>query len=248
MPISALDITTDEERRLFERGEKNHLSKRQAAKIALKKQAPNEQEAKLIHALWRAQVDYTALAHQRKPDASATTLPMSASRIQSVQIMQPQYRNRHQIMVFGGFLLKTTFELAYTCVSSISPAHSRPRFIALDPSTFENPVPVGSTLYLSAVIAYTDSPLVEAAAASDAGLLQDGKLAGPGKTWVQVRVDSKVRDMDTGEVKSTGQFNYNFEVRGEVEVFPETYGEFMVFLDARRRCLLHKGEEEDNVL
>lgn len=147
---------------------------------------------------------------------------MNDSRIQSVQIMQPQYRNRHNFMIFGGFLLKSTFELAFTCASAMS--HSRPRFIALDPSTFENPVPVGSVLYMTAVVAYTDAPVLEAG--SDK----------PAITRVQVRVDSHVRSVEHGEVRPTGQFHYTFEVPGEIKVMPRTYSQFMVFLDARRRA------------
>lgn len=61
-------------------------------------------------------------------------------------------------MIFGGFHLKQTFELAFCCAASF--AHARPTFISADPCTFRNPVPVGSVLYLTATIAYTDPPLV----------------------------------------------------------------------------------------
>lgn len=103
-----------------------------------------------------------------------------------MQIMQPQYRNRHNFMIFGGFLLKSTFELAFTCASAYS--HTRPSFIALDPSTFENPVPVGSVLYLTATVAYTDSPLVSIGG--------DVKAAPEGSTRIQVRVDSQIRNIE----------------------------------------------------
>ena len=161
----------------------------------------------------------------RKPE---NALYMSSTQIQSVQIMQPQYRNRHNFMIFGGFLLKTTFELAFTCASAAS--HSRPTFIALDPSTFENPVPVGSVLYLTATVAYTDSPTV---AGADGG---DAKASPEGSTRIQVRVDSKIRNTEHGETKPTGQFNYSFEVKRDVKIVPQTYSQFMMYLDARRRA------------
>jgi acyl-coenzyme A thioesterase 9 len=101
-------------------------------------------------------------------------------------------------MIFGGFLLKTTFELAFTCASSLS--HTRPTFIALDPSTFQNPVPVGSVLYLTATAAYSDSPLVHG--------FGDVKASPEGYTRIQIRVDSKVRNIEHGETKPTGTFNY----------------------------------------
>lgn len=154
--------------------------------------------------------------------------------------MQPQYRNRHNFMIFGGFLLKSTFELAFTCASAMS--HTRPTFIALDPSTFENPVPVGSVLYLTATVAYSDSPLVTG--------FGHEKISPEGSTRVQIRVDSKVRNIEHGETKPTGVFNYTFEVKRDVKVVPESYAQFMMYLDARRRCLrvgelgLEGGKEE----
>jgi acyl-coenzyme A thioesterase 9 len=141
--------------------------------------------------------------------------------------MQPQYRNRHNFMIFGGFLLKSTFELAFTCASAMS--HTRPTFIALDPSTFENPVPVGSVLYLTATVAYTDSPTL-------AGADGDVKASPDGSTRIQVRVDSKIRNIEHGETKPTGQFNYTFEVQKDVKIVPQTYSQFMMYLDARRRA------------
>jgi acyl-coenzyme A thioesterase 9 len=52
-----------------------------------------------------------------------------------------------------------------------------------------------------------------------------------------VRVDSKVRNVEHGETKPTGQFNYSFYVDKDVRVMPRTYTEFMVYIDARRRAI-----------
>ena len=154
------------------------------------------------------------------------------------QIMQPQYRNRHNFMIFGGFLLKQTFELAFCCAAAFS--HSRPTFLSLDPSTFENPVPVGSVLYLTATVAYTDPPLIAKAddthqSSSTTSRLQGGP-ADSKYTRVQIRIDSKVRNIEHGETKPTGQFNYTFLVAKDIRIMPRTYSEFMVWVDARRRA------------
>lgn len=137
-------------------------------------------------------------------------------------------------MIFGGFLLKQTFELAFCCAAAFS--HSRPTFVSLDPSTFENPVPVGSVLYLTATAAYTDPPLV-AKAPGDGGATGTTEQEDKGKyTRVQIRIDSKVRNIEHGETKPTGQFNYTFIVEKDIRVMPQTYSEFMVWVDARRRA------------
>lgn len=164
---------------------------------------------------------------------------MSDTKMYTTQIMQPQYRNRHHFMIFGGFLLKQTFELAFCCAASFS--HSRPTFLSLDPSTFTNPVPVGSVLYLKATVAYTDPPLVCIDKTENKVLdgVDNGSDPSASKkaqyTKVQIRVDSSVRNIEHAETKPTGQFNYTFMVEKDIKVMPRTYSEFMIWVDARRR-------------
>ena len=114
--------------------------------------------------------------------------------------------------------MKNSFELAFCCASAST--RSRPTFVSLDPSTFLAPVPVGGVLYLSATVAY----------AEPAGGDRKG-------TRIQVRVESRVRDVQGGAETETGVFNYTFWIEREgVEVMPVTYGEFMDYIDARRRA------------
>lgn len=166
---------------------------------------------------------------------------MDKTVMHTTQIMQPQYRNRHNFMIFGGFLLKQTFELAFCCAASFS--HSRPTFLSLDPSTFANPVPVGSVLYLTATVAYTDRDLEGMRGESEnslQGTLEaldiPDETADSKFTQIQIRIDSKVRNIEHGETKPTGQFNYTFLVEKDVKVMPRTYSEFMIWVDARRRA------------
>lgn len=144
-------------------------------------------------------------------------------------------------MIFGGFLLKQTYELAFCCAASFS--HSRPTFLSLDPSTFANPVPVGSVLYLTAIVAYTDPPPATAEFDSNQSSKwhRDGSNVSnlptePHYTRVQIRVDSKVRNIEHGQAKPTGQFHYTFLVEKDIRVMPRTYPEFMIWVDARRRA------------
>ncbi|KAI9751361.1 MAG: hypothetical protein M4579_006102 [Chaenotheca gracillima] len=228
--VSPLKLETAKDRELFELGEQNYAAKKKLASVGLKKQTPNDEESDLIHAMWLKQLEYhDPNLPARKPE---NVIYMDLTKVHSSQIMQPQYRNRHNFMIFGGFLLKQTFELAFCCCASFS--HSRPTFISLDPSTFENPVPVGSVLYMTATVAYTDP-------APSGGLDKAGASGGDSAskyTRVQVRVDSKVRDVEHGSTKPTGQFNYTFLVEKDLGVMPRTYSEFMIWVDARRRAEL----------
>ena len=94
-------------------------------------------------------------------------------------------------------------------------------------------MPVGSVLYLTATVAYTD----RAEGKSEDDGEDEGKAGGEGNyTRVQIRVDSKVRNIEHGETKPTGQFNYTFLVEKDVRIMPQTYSEFMIWVDARRRA------------
>lgn len=212
--VNALIVETEEEKRLYALGERNSQIRKERRNTSLIKHTPNDLESDLIHAFWQKQLQYHGQSplnraghtnaklsdpHDavRKPDNLHF---MDTTKLQTALLMQPQYRNRHHFMIFGGFLLKQTFELAFTTAAAF--AHARPTFVSLDPSTFLNPVPVGSILYMTAHVVYTDPPLIGA----------------PGEqfeenveyTRVQIRVDTKVRDVEHGHSKPTGQFNYTF--------------------------------------
>ncbi|KAK3216282.1 hypothetical protein GRF29_8g2862925 [Pseudopithomyces chartarum] len=224
--VNPLIISTPEEKRLYALGERNSKVRKQRKETALIKHTPNDLESDLIHAFWQKQLQYLSddpYDDLRKPDNAHF---MDTTVLRTATIMQPQNRNRHHFMIFGGFLLKQTFELAFTTAAAF--AHARPMFVSLDPSTFQNPVPVGSILYLTATVVYTDPPLI--------GAPGEEFDAESKYTRVQVRVDSKVRDVEHGRSKPTGTFNYTFNVEKNIRVVPKTYQEFMMYVDARRRA------------
>ncbi|KAF7194580.1 Acyl-coenzyme A thioesterase 9, mitochondrial, partial [Pseudocercospora fuligena] len=225
--IAPVRTDTDEEKRMFAVGEKNSKLRKELAQRSLLKQTPNDEESDLIHAIWQRQLQYHDPHDSLRKPANAHF--MDATQLRTASIMQPQYRNRHHFMIFGGYLLKQTFELAFCCAASF--AHTRPTFVSLDPSTFHNPVPVGSVLYMTSTVVYTDPPLV--AGQSDPAE-QSGKKSE--LTRVQVRVDTKVRDVEHGTAKPTGQFNYTFTVEKDIKVIPRSYTEMMMYADARRRA------------
>ncbi|EEQ28329.1 hypothetical protein McanMca71_001559 [Microsporum canis] len=213
--VAPLLVETAEERRLFENGERNYNAKKDLRKRSLKVQTPNDEESDLIHAMWTKRAGRAV-----PPELSGVSATnMKDTMLSSAQIMQPYDRNRHNFMIFGGYLLKQTFELAYCCAASFS--RSRPTFLCLEPSTFDNPVPVGCVSYLNAVVSYTqDSPSTS--------------TSGQKFTRVQVRVDTTARNIDYGTTNPTGTFNYTFLVEGQHEVWPQTYDEFMIWVEARR--------------
>ncbi|KAF3087521.1 Acyl-coenzyme A thioesterase 9, mitochondrial [Orbilia oligospora] len=214
--VNPLIVETAEENRIFARGEERNRFKRALASTSLEKQAPNEEESNLIHTMWRESQRYKGKNHactlplayifrltfslQADP-GSGVEMPenivyVADTQIQTTQVMQPQYRNRHSYMIFGGLLLRNSFELAFCCAAAAS--HSRPRFLSMSPSVFQ-PAPAGGSR-------------------------------------VQIRVDSKVRDVHHSSLRNTGTFTYTFDTEEEFKVLPKTYGEFVSYIDARRKA------------
>ncbi len=102
-------------------------------------------------------------------------------------------------------------------------------------------MPVGSVLYLKATVAYTESVNDSFSDAHSASEKDGEKRKEGGSTKVQIRIDSKVRDIEHGSTKPTGQFNYTFLVDRDISVMPQTYEEFMIWVDARRRVESVRG-------
>lgn len=120
--IPALVCETPEEEAIFRAGEAKSLAKKKMSKTSLLATEPNDPESALIHSIWLRQLRYHDPNDSlRQPQ---NVVPMSTTQLSTAAIMQPQYRNRHQTMIFGGFHLKQTFELAFCCAASF--AHARP--------------------------------------------------------------------------------------------------------------------------
>ena len=56
--VNPIKLETEEEKRLFGLGQKNSAEKKTLAKKTLRKQAPNDDESDLIHAMWLKQLEY----------------------------------------------------------------------------------------------------------------------------------------------------------------------------------------------
>lgn len=56
--IAPLQVDTEEERQMYQLGERNYAAKKALAKMGLRKIAPNAEESKLIHSMWLKQLEY----------------------------------------------------------------------------------------------------------------------------------------------------------------------------------------------
>jgi acyl-coenzyme A thioesterase 9 len=94
--IAAVRRDTEEEKRLFKQGETNSKRRKELAQRSLLKQTPDDEESDLIHSIWKRQLQYHDPNDPlRKPD---NVYFMDATRLNTAQIMQPQYRNRYVLI------------------------------------------------------------------------------------------------------------------------------------------------------
>lgn len=253
-PINKLLPTTEKEWIDYRRAESHNASKKLRAKLeTLEKNPPTIEESVLIHKLWSNSKILNELGGEKPRNLQF----MNETKMYSSLFMQPQYRNRHSYMIFGGYLLRQTFELAYCAAAAFS--HAPPRFVSLDSTTFKAPVPVGSVLFMEASICYTehihdpkegasiDVPKCDFDLPATNSLSSDPHdfLSSPG-TLIQVQVDTHIKQLDEDKKTPSGTFIYSYFVPrtlpgterdpGYSSVIPQTYGEMMSYVEGQRRA------------
>ena len=231
----------------YRRAESRNAKKKLAAKT-LKVIEPTDEESKLIHEMWKSSKSLEA-----KKDTPRNFSFMKDTSVSSTLYMQPQYRNRHSYMIFGGYLLRQSFELAY-CASAAF-AKAAPRFVSLDSTTFKAPVPVGSVLSMTATVSYTEHIHEKGVPYNDTpfgfSLPATNKLSSNPEaflsecgTLIQVRVDTTIKHLESTEAKESGTFIYSFflpkdskdEEVDYCSIMPQTYSEMMEYVEGRRRA------------
>lgn len=83
---------------------------------------PTPEESKLIYDMWKSSKSLQNDVEKKLNDGIAF---MKDTVMKSTLFMQPQYRNRHSYMIFGGYLLRQTFELAYCTAAIIFPGRTK---------------------------------------------------------------------------------------------------------------------------
>lgn len=117
----------------------------EAAKHDLIREPPTAEERLLIHRLWLEQKTFK----EHEGERPSTIVYADETKLQTVKLCHPQERNIHS-SIFGGFLMREAFELAYTNARLYLKA--RPFTLSSDDITFRRPVPIGSILFLSSQV------------------------------------------------------------------------------------------------
>ncbi|XP_036603406.1 acyl-coenzyme A thioesterase 9, mitochondrial [Trichosurus vulpecula] len=198
------------EEELFKQGELNKGKRIASSTTSLLKMAPTAEERHAIHNMFLNTLDPRTISFQSRvlpPDS----VWMEDTKLKSLQICHPEERNIFN-RIFGGFLMRKAFELGWATACNF--AGSRPFLVAVDDIIFQSPVEIGSLLFFSSQVCFTE------------------------KNHIQVRVHSEVSFPGTKEHKTTNIFHFTFFVEKEVpSVIPRTYGDSMLYLDGQRHFM-----------
>uniref|UniRef100_A0A2K5LR00 Acyl-CoA thioesterase 9 n=1 Tax=Cercocebus atys TaxID=9531 RepID=A0A2K5LR00_CERAT len=205
--VNPLILESPEEEELFRQGELNKGRRIAFSSTSLLKMAPSAEERTTIHEMFLSTLDPKTISFRSRvlpPNA----VWMENSKLKSLEICHPQERNIFN-RIFGGFLMRKAYELGWATACSFG--GSRPFVVAVDDIMFQKPVEVGSLLFLSSQVCFTQN------------------------NYIQVRVHSEVASLQEKEHTTTNVFHFTFMSEKEVPlVFPKTYGESMLYLDGQR--------------
>ncbi|KAI9145165.1 HotDog domain-containing protein [Paraphysoderma sedebokerense] len=228
--VNPLLLESDNEKKLFQAGADLKARKKLLAEQSLQKSPPTSDERLIIHDLWLESKKYLDNRVQL-PKGLVWT---KDTGLESVVLTQPQDRNIHNF-IFGGYLMKLGFELAYSTASIF--CKSRPLFLAMDDIWFRKPVPIGSILSLKSCVVYSST--------------ERERIGGKS---VQIRVVADVIDPNTHDRDTTNIFHFTFTSSPcqlpsststdssnaehwvlPPRIIPETYEESMSYLDGKRK-------------
>lgn len=196
--MPALVPETNEERALFELG----ALKAQAKKAVRKNMSHLGQP--LTEASLELDKQAAALLREAGPLMNMPSLAdphsilMASTKMQNAMVAQPQLRNLHE-RIFGGFLMRRAFELAFANAYVFGGA--RPRFLEVDDISFDSPVDVGDLLVFNSRVLYTQP---------DGGFLGDYVDDHEGHPLVMMEVEAWVTEPEKADARVSNIFHFTF--------------------------------------
>ncbi|VDP08431.1 unnamed protein product, partial [Soboliphyme baturini] len=188
--INPLKPQTDEEISLYKEAEKKNENRRLLHSRSLLKVPPNEFECGILHDLSGG-----AFEHRVLPKGFTW---MEDHKLKNTIVCFSQERNLYG-KIFGGFLMRSSYELAWTCASLL--CGEKLNTLALDSFMFRKAVEIGSFLFLESQVCYTNG------------------------NHVHVRVLAEVLDIRKRTKETTNTFHFFFGTDGEPvkQLMPRTY-------------------------
>ncbi|GAU14561.1 hypothetical protein TSUD_96250, partial [Trifolium subterraneum] len=186
VPINKVSPETEKEKLLWEEAEQGNISRKK--KKEEQKHGESGDNARLIALLAEGRIfsDMPALADR-------DSILIKDTCLQNSFICQPQQRNTHG-RIFGGFLMRRAFELAFATAYSF--AGAAPHFLEVDHVDFFRPVDVGNFLRLKSCVLYTE-------------------LDNPAKQLVNIEVIAHVTKPELRSSEVSNRFYFTFGVDPE---------------------------------
>ena len=210
--INKINPQTAEEIMYFKKGEENKINQQNRCDDSLLNTAPTEIEREIIHHMFLKTID-TEKAKFHVQNKPVNTVWMENTILKNLIICHPQSRNVYN-KIFGGFLMRVALELSFANASVFM--KSRPIITGMDDIVFRRPVEIGTLLYLSSIIVYTNDQ------------------------YLQTSIVAESVDPKTGKRETTNTFHFHFACEKNIpQIMPKTYGEYILYLNGRRHCPLH---------
>lgn len=204
---------SDAETEMLRQGQQRSDQRKQRRASSLRFGPPTPAEISRVHELLYQQSG----THSGVPNEAT----VASTALETTKLCHPQERNLHE-KIFGGYLMREAFELAFT--GALLHVRAPLECVAIDDISFVHPVSIGDLLRLGGRLVYTcrRRRLLQVSVAADVLNPQD-------------RTARPVR---------TNTFHFTFRPRDPtaawIDVRPETYEEAIEWLQAQRRLEGHQ--------
>ncbi|XP_077515647.1 acyl-coenzyme A thioesterase 9, mitochondrial-like isoform X2 [Amblyomma americanum] len=209
VPVNKLQPRNAEEQAIFDEGADNVARRKKFQASGILKQPPNHEERDLLHKLFLEDFDPETYI-LKSDECPAGAIWMHDARLTNVIICQPEFENLYN-KVFGGFLMRNAFELAWSTVYILS--GRRPKTYHTADIWFRRPVQLGSLLHYEAQVVYSRD------------------------NFMQLNVNATVIKPDQGTKEITNVFHFTFLLDGDSpapRVVPRSYPESMLYIEGKR--------------
>ncbi|XP_071816942.1 acyl-coenzyme A thioesterase 9, mitochondrial-like isoform X2 [Apostichopus japonicus] len=204
--VHPLISTNDEEEKRIKEGAEKHQQRKLISSDFYWKSPPSVEERNVIHDVFLESLDPQSLSLTERilpPDSEW----MECTK-KTIALPAPPDVSNVYGTVFGGYIMRTAAELAFTTGAMFSKGPVT--FLHVSDIQFKAPSKIASILIFTGEIAYTEG------------------------NRMHVRVQTDVTDMITKYTSNTSHWIVSSPQKLP-RVIPKTYGEFMLYLDARRR-------------
>lgn len=215
--IPKIETATEEEKKLYRDCEAKHvrrksqrlLKNKELTSLGLDLPPPLDEWIAVIQNLMnqgRKVTDLPTLANPKQVLISTTSLS-------NTLVCQGQHRNIHG-RIFGGFLMRRAFELAFATAFKFS---GQPvAVVEVDNVNFTCPVEIGNLLHLHAVVLYTSNTLPGCHSYKQHN-------SDSNSHFMHVMVDAHVIQAETVSTRLTNTFHFTFETKTDVkQVLPNS--------------------------